>query len=204
MTLRWPVGMYAVLALGVAFRGLDAQTPPSVHLVKGSVPPAVTRFHHGKTLSAAYDSVADSTHLSLVTHKGKYFFTTERPRLTWSVVYAGQRPGAEVPAEVWLEFRTQNPQVALGSRLELLYGNDERLEVLSSGAYSDPGVQTWSHFMRFRIPTAALADVVRSQNVRLNVGGVQELLQPDHLEALRDLLSRVGAYDGPSLWAGGA
>jgi hypothetical protein len=46
--------------------------------------------------------------------------------------------------------------------------------------------------MRFRIPTAALADVVRSQNVRLNVGGVQELLQPDHLEALRDLLSRVG------------
>ena len=43
MTLRWPVGIYSVLAL-VAIRGLDAQAPPSVHLVKGTVPPSVTRF----------------------------------------------------------------------------------------------------------------------------------------------------------------
>jgi hypothetical protein len=178
--------------------------PPSAHLVKGAVPPAVAKFQHHKKLRAAYDSVADSTRLSVVTHKGQYFITVKRPRLTWSVVYAGQRPGAMIPSEVWLEFRTQAPQVALNSRLELLYGNGERLGVPSAGAYSDPGIQTWSHFMRFPIPIAAFAGVIRTQKVLVSVGGVSEYLQPDHLEALRDLLSRVGAYESAPISTGGA
>jgi hypothetical protein len=69
-----------------------------------------------------------------------------------------------------------------------------QLEVSSAGASSDPGVQTWSHFMRFRIPCAALAEVLTSEQVQLSIGGISEHFQPDHLEALRDLLSRVGAW----------
>jgi hypothetical protein len=146
-------------------------------------------------LRALYDSTADSTRLSVVTHKGKYFLWTQRPRLVWSVAYAGRTPDpATSPAHVELQFRTQSPQVALDSRLLILYPVGRQLEVASSGAYSDPGVVTWSHFMRFLVPCAALAEVLASEQVQLSVGGISESFQPDHLEALRDLLSRVGAW----------
>jgi hypothetical protein len=94
--------------------------------------------------------------------------------------------------------------VALNSRLEVLYGKGERFEVPSAGAHSDPGVLTWSHFMRFPIPTAALVGALQTQKVLVSVGGVAEYLAPDHLEALRDLLSRVGAYPILPPSAGGA
>jgi hypothetical protein len=167
------------------------------------VPPALAKFRHHKKLRAAYDSLADSTHLSVRTHKGQYFLTIHRPRLTWSVVYGGRRPEASVPTEVWLEFRTQSPQVALDSRLEVLYGAGARLEVPSAGAYSDPGVLTWSHFMRFAIPTTDLVKALQTQKVLVTVGGVAEYLEPEHLEALRDLLSRVGAYPVTPIAGGG-
>jgi hypothetical protein len=202
-----PLGraLYVTVCLGIAVASgpLRAQTPTAPQLLKGVVPPAPSTFHHHKKLQASYDSVADSTHLSVRTHRGKYFLTVQRPRLTWSVMYAGQRPDSLVPTEVWLEFRTQNPQVALNSRLVVQYGAGERIEVPSAGAYSDPGVVTWSHFMRFPIPTAALADALHSQQVLVTVGGITEWLAPDHLEALRDLLSRVGAYDA-AVTAGGS
>ena len=202
MPLRRALYVTVCLSVGVAAGRVHAQTPTSPQLLKGVVPPAPVAFHHHKTLQASYDSVADSTHLSVRTHKGKYFLTVQRPRLIWSVVYAGQRPDSLPPAEVWLEFRTQNPQVALNSQLLMVYGDSGRIEVPSAGAYSDPGVQTWSHFMRFPIPTAAFAAALHSQRVKVTVGGITEWLAPDHLEALRDLLSRVGAYDGSVTGAG--
>jgi hypothetical protein len=110
-------------------------------------------------LTAIYDSVADSTHLVVVTHKGKYFLWTQRPRLTWEVVYPGRLPPGRPPATVTLEFRTQAPQVARDSRL-LLAAAGQRLEVTSAGAFSDPGVQTWSHFMRFPVPYPALVEAL--------------------------------------------
>jgi hypothetical protein len=204
MRLRWTLGLTLCLALPVALPGLQAQAPTVAHFAKGVVPPAPGKFRHHKKLRAAYDSVADSTHLSVRTHKGQYFLTIQRPRLTWSVVYSGTRPSGPVPTEVWLEFRTQNPQVALNSRLEVLYGAGERLEVPSAGAHSDPGVLTWNHFMRFRIPTADVVRALQTPKVLVSVGGIAEYLEPDHLEALRDLLSRVGAYPVPPLSAGGA
>jgi hypothetical protein len=147
-------------------------------------------------LTAIYDSVADSTHLVVVTHKGKYFLWTQRPRLTWEVVYAGRlRPGRP-PATVTLEFRTQAPQAARDSRL-LLAAAGQRLEVMSAGAFSDPGVQTWSHFMRFPVPCPALAEALATDTVSITVGGITERLKPDEMEALRDLLARVGAWPPP-------
>jgi hypothetical protein len=162
-----------------------------------ALPPAAGRFHHHKVLQAAYDSLADSTRLSVVTHKGKYFLTVQRPRLTWSVAYEGQAPTGR-PPEVQLEFRTQSPQVAADSRLRIEYGSAQRLEVVSRGAYSDPGMLTWSHFMHFPVPTAALARILESDSVLVTVGGIVERLKPEQREALRDLLARVGAWPAAS------
>ena len=203
MRLPRAFGLLLCLALPVTRQSLQAQVPAAAHAAKGIVPPPLAKVRHHKKLRATYDSVADSTHLSVRTHKGQYFLTIQRPRLTWSVAYSGRRLGGSAPTEVWLEFRTQNPQVALNSQLEVLYGAGERLQVPSAGAHSDPGVLTWSHFMRFPIPTAALVTALQTQKVLVSVGGVAEYLEPDHLEALRDLLCRVGSYPVPPISAGG-
>jgi hypothetical protein len=195
MSVRWTVSIPIQMALLVAPLLLSAQAPPAHRLMKAAVPPAVRPFGHGKKLRAVYDSTADSTRLSVMTHKGKYFLWTQRPRLIWSVAYPGRTPDpAASPAMVELQFRTQSPQTALDSRLRILYPVQRELDVPSSGAYSDPGVLTWSHFMRFRIPCSALVEALASEQVQVSVGGISEYFQPDHLEALRDLLSRVGAW----------
>lgn len=150
-----------------------------------------------KKVRAKYDSAVDSTRWSVVTHKGKYFLTWQRPRLTWSVAHAGRELGGQSPGEVVLEFRTQEPQVARDSRLVMASGGEERLEVGSTKAYSDPGVQTWSHFMRFEMPCAELARVLVSEDVTVTAGGIREHLKPDHVRALRSLLEQVGAWPPP-------
>jgi hypothetical protein len=123
MSLRWSVGLLVCLTNPVAPTALPAQTATARTLTQGRVPAAQHRFTHHKQLQAFYDSVSDSTHLTVVTHKGKYFLTIQRPRLAWTVVYAGQVPGREAPLTVALEFRTQAPQVA----------NESRLVMVSSG-----------------------------------------------------------------------
>jgi hypothetical protein len=195
MSVRWSVFLPVQLAVVVAPVLLSAQVPAGPRLTKAAVPPAIRPFRHLKKLQAVYDGTADSTRLSVVTHEGKYFLWTQRPRLVWSVVYPGRTPDpANSPANVELQFRTQSPQTALDSRLLVLYRGGERLEVPSSKSYSHPGVLTWSHFMHFVVPCAALAEVLTSEQVQVSVGGISEYFQPDHLEAMRDLLSRVGAW----------
>jgi hypothetical protein len=204
MSLRWSVGLLVCLANTVAPVALLAQTATPGMSTKGRVPPAKHRFMHHKPLVAFYDSVGDSTHLLLVTHKGKYFFTTQRPRLTWRVAYAGQLPGPEVPVTVELEFRTQEPQVARDSRLVIAYGDSQAIEVASAGAFSDPGIVTWSHFMRFPVPSARLAAALAGTDLTITVGGIRERFKLDQMEALRDLLDRVGAWPVASSARGGA
>ncbi|MGH7527692.1 MAG: hypothetical protein ACREMX_13425 [Gemmatimonadales bacterium] len=193
MSVRWTVSLPVCLAAFVATAPLLAQSATGERLVRGTVPPSTQHFQHGKKLRATYDSVTDSTHLAVVTHRGKYFLTVQRPRLTWIVTYAGRTPGTP-PVELLLEFRTQTPQVAFDSRLLIQYGAGKELEVASAGAYSDPGVQTWSHFMRFRVPCASMVEALAGDEMTVSVGGVRERFKPDHLNALRDLLSRVGAW----------
>ena len=204
MSLRWSVRLLVCLAKTVAPAALLAQTATPGVPTKGSVPPAQHRFVHHQPLVAFYDSVGDSTHLLLVTHKGKYFFTTQRPRLTWRVAYAGQLPGPEAPVTVELEFRTQAPQVARDSRLVIAYGDSQAIEVASAGAFSDPGTLTWSHFMRFPVPSARLAAALAGNDLTVTVGGIRERFKLDQIEALRDLLDRVGAWPGASSARGGA
>ncbi len=204
MSVRWTVSLVVCLTGPVAPLRLPAQTATAAPLAGGTLPPASHRFKHAKKLRATYDSVADSTHLAVVTHKGKYFLTIQRPRLTWTVGYAGRAPGSPPPAEVVLEFRTQAPQVAGDSRLVIAFAAGQRLEVASAGAFSDPGVQTWSHFMRFPVPSAALAEALATDDVTVTVGGITERFKPDQVNALRDLLNRVGAWPAGQPSSGGA
>jgi hypothetical protein len=204
MSLRWSVGLLVCLTNPVAPTALPAQTATARALALGSLPAAKHRFTHHKKLQAFYDSVGDSTHLTVVTHKGKYFLTIQRPRMTWTVVYAGQVPGPKAPLTVALEFRTQAPQVAGDSRLVMASAGGEGLAVASGGAFSVPGVQTWSHYMRFSVPSAGLAAVLAGDEVTVTVGGITERFKPDQIEALRDLLDRVGAWPLASGVRGGA
>lgn len=204
MSLRWSVGLLVCLTNPVAPTALPAQTATARTLTQGSPPAAKHRFTHHRKLQAFYDTIGDSTHLTLVTHKGKYFLTVQRPRLTWTVVYAGQVSGPEAPLTVALEFRTQAPQVAGDSRLMMASADGQGLEVASSGAFSDPGVQTWSHYMRFAVPSAGLAAVLAGKEVTATVGGITERFKPDQIEALRDLLDRVGAWPLGGAERGGA
>jgi hypothetical protein len=204
MSLRWSVRLLVCIAQPVVPAVLPAQTATPLALTRTSVPLAKHGFMHRKRLQARYDGVRDSTHLSLVTHNGKYFLTKQRPRLTWTVTYAGHLPGGRVPATVDLEFRTQAPQVARDSRLVLAYGQGQRLEVASAGAFSEPGVQTWSHFMRFPVSSADLAAALAGNDLTLTVGGITERFQLDQIEALRDLLDRVGAWPLATAAPGGA
>jgi hypothetical protein len=131
-----------------------------------------------------------------VTHKGRYFLTVQRPRLTWTGARRGREPG-EPATTILLEFRTQEPQAALDSRLLISSATGTQLEAGSSGSYSDPGVITWSHFMRFEVPCDELARVLVADEATLVVGGIRERLKPDHVRALRYLLDRLGAWPPP-------
>ena len=194
MSVRWTVGLLVCLAPSVVPASIYAQNATGVTAAAGATSPPVPSAKPHRKVRAEYDAVADSTRWSVVTHRGKYFLTIQRPRLTWSAAYAGHRLGAQSPRDVVLEFRTQEPQAALDSRLVITSGGEGRLEVGSSGAYSDPGVLTWSHFMRFVMPSAELARVLVNEDVTVTVGGISERLKPDHVQALRSLLSQVEAW----------
>ena len=193
MPVRRSVGLTLAFLSMILFAPLHAQKPDEHHLVPVSLTPWPGRFHHQKQLQAAYDSVADSTRLSLVTHKGMYFALVQRPKLTWSVAYQGRSPAAP-PAEVALEFKTQEPQSPSSNRLLIESGAGSRIEVRSAGANTAPGTNTSTLFCRFSIPTTDMARALASDTVVVSVGGVVQRMKRDQLEALRELLARVGAW----------
>jgi hypothetical protein len=204
MSVRWCLSVGVILLVSVAPAQVRAQNATAGAASSGPLKAPIPRFAHGKKLTATYDSAADSTRLAVTTHKGKYFLTIQRPRLTWSVAYPGRRPAETPPAVVILEFRTQAPQVALNSQLTVSFAGGRRLEISSAGAHSDPGVQTWSHFMRFPVPSPELAEALETDTVSITVGGITERLKADHINALRDLLARVGAWPPGESASGGA
>jgi hypothetical protein len=139
----------------------------------------------------AYDSLTDSTHVAVVTHKGKYFLWIQHPRLTWTVAYAGRSP-VEPPAQILLDFRTQDPQSPGDNHLVIESASGERLELNSVGADSRAGPMVGNLFMNFLIPSTELARVLGGDKLTLSVGGIRVKFKKEQVEALRDLLSRAG------------
>lgn len=113
MSMRRAPGLLLLLACGVAPTRLPAQAATGTVAALSPAMPGTLRFQHRKKLVAIYDTVADSTHLAVVTHKGKYFLTIQRPRLTWTVSYPGRRPDTLPPAEIVLEFGNARFRVSL-------------------------------------------------------------------------------------------
>jgi hypothetical protein len=202
--MRWTFTLLVCLGLTVGSRPISAQTASQALELPVSSSQPSPWFLHDKQLVASYDSVADSTHLAMVTHKGKYFLWTQRPRLTWTVTHVGRTPGTAPPQMIELVFRTQNPQAPTNNRLVIEFAAAERLELASVGAHGDPGPMVWSHFMRFLIPTAELVKGLTGERMQLLVGGIRVKFKPDQVEAVRYLLRRVGAWPPPSSPAGGA
>jgi hypothetical protein len=186
---------FLYLTLAVAPATVSGQTATqALDLTSVAGRSGSSRFEHHQRLRARYDSLADSTHLELVTHKGLYFIWIQHPRLAWTLDYAGRTPGEQPPATIILTFRTQDPQSPSHNRLLIEFGQGERIEASSVSASTVAGPMTSNLFMRIPIPTAELARALESDQMRLSVGGIGVSFTPEQMEALRDLLSRAGAW----------
>jgi hypothetical protein len=179
------------LALFVAPTLLRAQTATQALELPSSSPEIRSAPQHEKELVATYDSLTDSTHLAVVTHKGKYFLWIQHPRLTWTVAYSGRTPG-EPPREVLLVFRTQDPQSPRDNHLIIESASGERLELNSISADSRAGPMVGNLLMNFLIPTAELTQALAGEKMKLSVGGIGVKFNSDHILALRNLLSQAG------------
>jgi len=193
MSIRMTPKLLVYLGLAIAPSQLAGQTAGLTVLPSSPSQPG-QEFRPPKALVATYDSLTDSTHLALVTHKGKYLLWMQQPRLTWTIAHPGRTPGSSAPTEIVLMFRTQNPQVPEDNRLIIEFAPGERVEVTSVAAYTHPGPMTSSFFMRFPIPIAELDKALGNERMRLSVGGIRVDFQPDQMEAMRGLLSQAGAW----------
>ena len=185
------MGAAICLVLSVAPSLVSGQTATGA--LDLSTAPRQTRraFQHDKELVSTYDSLTDSTHLAVVTHSGTYLLWIQRPRLTWTVAYAGRAPSPQLPPEIRLVFRTTDPQSPKDNHLVIEAASGERLELNSVSAESRAGPMRWSLLMDFLIPTAELARVLADNSMRLSVGGIAVKFKRDHMEALRDLLNQA-------------
>jgi hypothetical protein len=160
-----------------------------------STDPASSRpaFHSTKELVATYDSLTDSTHLAVTTHKGTYFLWIQHPRLTWTVTYPGREPSQPPSGEILLVFQTRAPQSPRDNQLVMESAAGERLMLNSIRANTRPGPMTPALLMDFLIPIDQLARALAGDSVKLTVGGIEVKFKPDQVEALRDLLRQASA-----------
>ena len=79
------MGAVVCLALCVVPTLLRAQTATGALGLSSDPAPPQPVSHSNKKLVATYDSLTDSTHLAVVTHKGTYFLWIQHPRLTWTI-----------------------------------------------------------------------------------------------------------------------
>ena len=186
-------GAVVGLALCVVPTLLRAQTATGELGLSTDPANAHPTSHSTKKLVATYDSLTDSTHLAVVTHKGTYFLWIQHPRLTWTITYPGRRPGNPSSGEVLLLFRTQAPQSPRDNQLVIESTSGERLTLNSTGANTRPGPMVTSLVMSFLIPTEWLAPALTGESMKLSVGGIEVKFKPDQMEALRDLLRQASA-----------
>lgn len=190
-------GAVVGLALCVVPTLLRAQTATGALGLSTGPANARPASHSTKKLVATYDSLTDSTHLAVVTHKGTYFLWIQHPRLTWTVAYPGRKPSQPPPGEILLAFRTQAPQSPRDNQLVIESTSGARLTLNSISANNRPGPMTSTLVMNFLIPTEQLVRAVAGESMKLAVGGIKVKFKPDQLEALRELL-RQASTESPT------
>src|SRR6476646_2173626 len=130
------------LALCVVPTLLRAQTATGALGLSTDPVNARPASHSTKKLVATYDSLTDSTHLAVVTHKGTYFLWIQHPRLTWTVTFPGRKPSQPPSGEMQLTFQTQAPQSPRDNQLVIESTSGERLTLNSMSANNRPGPMT--------------------------------------------------------------
>jgi hypothetical protein len=193
MSWNRTMGAVVCLALCVVPTLLRAQTATGELGLSTDPANARPTSHSTKELVATYDSLTDSTHLAVVTHKGTYFLWLQHPRLTWTVTYPGRKPSQPPSGEILLTFQTQAPQSPRDNQLVIESTSGERLTLNSISAHSRPGPMTTTMLMDFLIPIDQLARTLAGDSVQLSVGGIEVKFKPDQLDALRELLRRASA-----------
>ena len=184
------VGYLALCAVPTLLRAQTATGELGLSTDPANARPA---SHSTKKLVVTYDSLTDSTHLAVVTHKGTYFLWIQHPRLTWTVTYPGRKPSGPSSGAMLLTFRTQAPQSPRDNQLVIESTSGERLTLNSISAQSRPGPMTTTMLMDFLIPIDQLARTLAGDSMKLSVGGIQVMFNPDQLEALRELLRQTSA-----------
>jgi hypothetical protein len=191
MSWNRTMGAVVCLALCVVPTLLRAQTATGELGLSTDPAKARPASHSTKKLVATYDSLTDSTHLAVVTHKGTYFLWIQHPRLTWTVTNPGRKPSQPPSGEMLLTFQTQAPQSPRDNQLVIESTSGQRLTLNSISAHSRPGPMTTTMLMDFLIPIDQLARTLAGDSVQLSAGGIEVKFKPHQLEALRDLLRRA-------------
>ncbi len=198
----------AVTFAGLAL-ALSIGTPPGVRaqgLVDGHAEPAVPAsvdsstplpwpeeraYRHKRPIEHTVDSATAVLVSRVVVERGRYLLWMQRPRVTVASLRPPGLPPAAWPAEVLIEFRTQSPQYTATNLLALTSGDSLRMEARATGSRIEPRTFVVDHTLTFSLPLDEFLTLIRSREVRLEVGGVAVKLRGDQLEALRDFALQV-------------
>jgi hypothetical protein len=158
-------------------------------------------FRHHQRITSVYAADRDTTTVSVVLDKGKYFLWTQRPRVTVAYQYAGTT-APEGRAADWMlvELRTQAPQAATTNRLRITSVGEEgggdtvRVEAVASASRLEAHAFTNDHRMTFVVRPDDAAKFLAARRVGLEVGGVVVRLKEEQMEAWREVAWRMGGW----------
>jgi len=185
------VGSCAISHLMPPFSATRPDATAGTSVTPASLP-ARRAFRHHKRIVREYDPATDQTRVSVTTHRGTYFLWIQHPRLTFFYVQAGAA-GGQVPASVFLIFRTQDPQSPASNRLALVCDGVREELAAAPVFWLEPGAMTTSRHYMYELPLQRLATFVACGRAAIAVGDVDAPFSQDQLEAVRDFASGLRA-----------
>lgn len=163
--------------------------------------PLKPTFEHHRQITSVYAPDRDTTTVSVVLDKGKYFLWTQRPRVTVAYQHAGTTaPERRAGEAMLIEIRTQAPQAASTNQLTITGvageggGDTVRVEAVARASRLEAHVFTNDHRMTFVVPHDDVAKFLAARWVVLEVGGVVVRLKKEQMEAWRELAWEMGDW----------
>jgi hypothetical protein len=163
--------------------------------------PAKPEFKHHRKITTVYAPERDTTTVSVVLERGKYFLWTQKPRVTVAYQHAGTVAPAGIASEVMLiELRPLAPLWAAptGWRTPGVGGggggHTVRVEAVASRSRLEAHAFTNDHRMTFVVAARDAASLLAARKVVLEVGGVVVRLKEEQMEAWRELAWGMGVW----------
>ena len=110
--------------------------------------------------------------------------------MTFFYDFAGRTPSG-VPATVSLVFRTTDPQVPATNRLSTVCDNKPSSQPIVPTFWPQSGPIVGSSNYTYEIPLQTFADLLKCNELTLEVGGIRAALEPEQMSALRDFASQM-------------